>query len=107
MLVLAHSPCLAQSAQTPGVTEVAPGVRKVDGAQVPSTQISAAALKSAIEQDQTFKAIKKLFTVKGIESPGPAGTTTHMYKIVDTDTGEDKVVILFVKGKKIVDYLIT
>ena len=106
ILLLAPAPGLAQSSQPPGVTEIAPGVRKIDGAAVPSTQISATALEAAIAKDPTFKTIKKLFTVKGIDNPGPAGSTTYMYKIVDTDTGEDKVVILFVIGKKIVDHLI-
>lgn len=107
VLFLATTPGIAQPSETPGVTEIAPGVREIDGSKVPSTQISVAALKSAIAQDQSFKTISKLFKVKGIQNPGPAGTTTHMYKITDTDTGEEKVVILFVKSKKIVDYLVT
>lgn len=98
---------MAQADSIPGVTDVAPGVRQIDGQQVPATSISVEALKVAIEKDRSFSAVKRLMTVKGIASPGPAGTTTHMYKIRDPETKADAVAILFVKGDRIVDYLIT
>ena len=100
-------PLGAQPSSVPGVTEVAPGVRRIDGNQVPSTQISFAALKAAVEKDRSFSNIKRLFTVKGIDSPGPSGTTTYMYKVHDPDTDQDGVAILFVKDGKILNYMIT
>ena len=106
-LAIASGLTPAASAQdTPGVTEVAPGVRHIDGAKVESHQISVAALEQAIANEKLSNVFKML-KGKGIPSVGPAGTTTHMYKIHDTDTQEDKVVILFVLKKKIVDHLIT
>ena len=100
-------PAQAQEQSVPGVTEVAPGVRHIDGAKVPSTQIGFSALKAAIESDRSFSKIKKLFTVPGIASPGPSGTTTYMYKVHDPETGQDGVAILFVKSGQIVNYLVT
>ncbi len=100
-------PIGAQSSDVPGVTESAPGVRSIDGSKVPSTQISFSALKAAIEQDRSFSKIKHLFTVSGIDTPGPSGTTTYMYKIRDPETGQDGVGILFVKSGKILNYMIT
>jgi hypothetical protein len=100
-------PIEAQPSNTPGVTEVAPGVRQIDGSQVPSTQIGFSALKAAIESDRSFSKIKHLFTVAGIDSPGPSGTTTYMYKVHDPETGKDGVAILFVKDGKILNYMIT
>lgn len=97
----------AQSTNPPGVTEVAPGVREIDGGKVPSTQISVSALKAAIEKDRSFAATKRLFAVPGIASLGPAGTTTYMYKVHDTDTNVDMVAILFVKGGRVLNYLIS
>ena len=107
--VLASLPAQAQTQEqgVPGVTEVAPGVRQIDGAKVPSTQIGFSALKAAIENDRSYSKIKTLFTVPGIASPGPSGTTTYMYKIHDPETGQDGVAILFVKGGKIINYLVT
>jgi hypothetical protein len=107
LAVVSGDPARAQSAATPGVTEVAPGVREIDGAKVPTTQLTASRLKTAIETDKSFKNISKMFDVKGIASPGPSGTTTYMYKMHDAETGADVVVILFVKGNEIVDFLIT
>jgi hypothetical protein len=98
---------VAQDGNIPGVKDVAPGVRTIDGSKVPTTHLSAAALKAAIERDPSFQEVRKLFNVDGIASPGPAGTTTYMYKMHDPDTKDDLVVILFVKGKKIVDFLIS
>jgi hypothetical protein len=106
-VAVAGQPAVAEQDAVPAVTEVAPGVRQIDGKQVPATEISAAALKAAIEKDRSFSVIKKLMTVNGIASPGPAGTTTHMYKIRDPETKQDAVAILFVKGGKILDFLIT
>ncbi|MEP7223122.1 MAG: hypothetical protein ABI673_10720 [Novosphingobium sp.] len=100
-------PAAAQSDSTPGVTEVAPGVRQIDGANVPSTHVGFAALKAAIEKDQSFKAAKKLFSAAGIASPGPSGTTTYMYKIHDPETNADGVAILFVKDGRVVNFMIS
>ena len=97
----------AQPSSVPGVTESAPGVRHIDGKQVPATQIGFAALKAAIEKDRSFSTIKRLFTASGIDSPGPSGTTTYMYKVHDPDTSKDGVAILFVKDGRILDYMIT
>ena len=44
---------------------------------------------------------------EGITNPGPQGTITHMYKLRDTDDKQDKVLILFVKGGKVLDLLLT
>ena len=106
-VALFAQPIEAQSTDVPGVTEVAPGVRQIDGNKVPSTNISFSVLKAAIENDRSFSAIKKLFTVNGIASPGPSGTTTYMYKVHDPEIDKDGVAILFVKGGRILDYLIT
>lgn len=103
----ASQPVLAQSSNIPGVTEAAPGVQSIDGAKVPSTRLSVSALKAAIEGDRSYSKIKRLFTVAGIASPGPAGTTTYMFKVHDTDTDKDVVAILFVKGGSILNYMIS
>lgn len=111
LLIVAASifaqPIAAQSSNTPGVTQVTPGVQQIDGSQVPATKISVSALTAAIEKDRSFSAIKRLFTVEGITNPGPAGTTTYMYKIRDPETGQDAVAILFVKSGRIIDFMIT
>ena len=106
LVAAASQPVFAQSSGTPGVTEAAPGVQRIDGAKVPSTRLSVSALKAAIEGDRSYSKIKRLFTVAGIASPGPAGTTTYMFKVHDTDTEKDVVAILFVKGGSILNYLI-
>lgn len=98
---------MAQQPETPGVTEVAPGVREIDGAKVPSRSVDTAALETLIKESKSFSAAAKLLGGKGIVSPGPAGTTTHMYKITDQASGKAQVVVLFVRGKDIVDYLIS
>ena len=107
LATFAIHPAEAQPDRTPGMTEVAPGVRQIDGAKVPSTQISFAALKSAIEKDRSFKAVKKLFSVPGIDSPGPSGTTTYMYKVHDPDANADGVAILFVMDGRVVHFMIS
>jgi hypothetical protein len=100
------NPALAQESPPPGVTEVAPGVRHIDGKQVPATVISFAVLKAAIGKDHSFNAVRHLFTVGGIPAPGPAGTTTMMYKVRDPDSGKDAVAILFLRGDRIVEYMV-
>ena len=108
LLGLVSSPCLlAQQQGTPGVTEVAPGVTEIDGAKVASTDVAGARIAAAIAQDNRFKSVEKLFDVKGIKNPGPAGSTTHIYKIKDPDTKENLVVVLFVLDGLVVDHLVT
>ena len=108
LLVLLTSQGLrAQQQEIPGVTEVAPGVTEIDGAAVPSTDIAGARIAAAIAEDNRFKSVAKLFDVKGIKSPGPAGSTTHIYKIKDPDTKENIVVVLFVRDGLVLDYLVT
>jgi hypothetical protein len=97
----------AAYAQQAGVTEVAPGVREIDGAKVAALSISGTSVKAAVAADPKFSAIKKQLGGDGIASPGPSGTITHMYKLRDTDDGKDKVLILFVKGGKVLDLLLT
>lgn len=96
-----------QESETPGVTEVAPGVRQIDGAKVPSRSVDTAAVEALIKESKSFSAVAKVLGGKGIASPGPANTTTHMYKITDQASGKAQVVVLFVRGNAIVDYLIT
>lgn len=98
---------LAQQEETPGVTEVAPGVTEIDGAKVPSTDVTSARIEAAIAEDNRFKSVQKLFKVTGIKNPGPAGSTTHIYKIKDPDTKENLVVVLFVRDGLVLDYLVT
>ena len=105
-LVISHI-ALAQEEETPGVTQVAPGVTQIDGSKVPSTQVTEAKIEAAIAEDNRFKSVKKLFDVKGIKNPGPAGSTTYIYKIKDPDTDANMVVILFVRDKLVLDYLVT
>jgi len=95
------------AAQTPGVTEVAPGVREIDGAKVPSVSAETAALEAMINDKKSLRAVRKMLGGDGITSPGPQGTTVHMYKMHDKTTGKDQVVVLFVKGDAIVDHLIS
>lgn len=103
----ARSVCWAQEAATPGVSEPMPGVQVVDGAAVPALRFDAATLDAILKKEKSFPAAEKLLGGGGIVSPGPSGTTTHMYKILDTASGNQMVLILFVKGSKIVDYLLT
>ncbi|MEO1729160.1 MAG: hypothetical protein AAFR64_00315, partial [Pseudomonadota bacterium] len=56
---------LAQDEGTPGVTEISPGVRTIDGAKVPSTELTKSRIEAAIAEDNRFKSVKKLFDVKG------------------------------------------
>ena len=100
-------PCSAQTSETPGVTEVAPGVRKIDGSKVPSLRLDATGLEATIKERKSFSAAKKLLGGDGISNVGPGGSTVHMYKVHDTISGKNVVVVLFVKGDAIVDYLIT
>ena len=106
VFVVLALPAHAKGQNTPGVTEVAPGVRQIDGAKVPSLSISAADIAARIATDNRYKTMKKYLGSGGIDSTGPAGTTTYMYKVRDTDTDSDKVLILFVAKGKIVDHVI-
>ena len=106
-VILAAGSSAAQDAPTPGVTDVAPGVRVVDGAKVPSHSLDAATLEAAITAKKSLRAVRGLLGGDGITSQGPGGTVLHMYKVHDTVTAKDMVVILFVKGDEIVDHLIT
>ena len=94
-------------AQPAGVTEVAPGVRVIDGSKVAVLSLSGAAIRQAVADNPKFSAIKKMLGSEGITNPGPQGTITHMYKLRDTDDEQDKVLILFVKGGKVLDLLLT
>lgn len=98
---------IIQETETPGVTEVAPGVRRIEGAKVPTTSVDTVALEALIKETKSFGEVAKLLGGKGIASPGPANTTTHMFKISDQATGKAQVLVLFVRGNAIVDYLIS
>jgi len=99
-------PAAAQDAPTPGVTDVVPGVRVVDGAKVPSHSLDASALEATITAKKSLRAVRGQLGGDGITSVGPSGTTLHMYKVQDTVTGKEMVVVLFVKGDEIVEHLI-
>jgi hypothetical protein len=98
---------LAQQEETPGVTEVAPGVTEIDGAKVRSTDVASARIAVAITQDNRFRSVENLFKVKGNKNPGPAGSITHIYKIKDPDTKDNMVVVLFVRDGLVLDYVVT
>jgi hypothetical protein len=102
--VLSQSSVAQES--TPGVENVAPGVRVIHGDQVPSIGVDAAALEAMIKQKHSFDAAKDLLGGEGVDSVGPGGTTVHIYKAHDTVTAKNLVVILFVKDDAIVNYLI-
>ena len=104
--LLAAGSAAARGDPTPGVVDVAPGVRAIDGAKVPSVALDASALEAAITDRKSLRAVKKQLGGDGITSIGPANTTLHMYKAHDTVTGKDLVVVLFVKGDEIVDHMI-
>ena len=95
----------AQNVEGPGVTQIAPGVARIDGNSVPSQPIDAGELEAAIKATPSLRAIKRRLG-EGISYPGPEGSTTYMYKIHDTASDADRVVILFTKRDAIVDYLI-
>jgi hypothetical protein len=95
----------ASAEETPGVTQIAPGVQQVDGAKVPSQTVDMAALEALIKDKKSLRAVKGVLHGDGVTSVGPAGTTAHMYKVHDTASGKDLVLILFVDGDKIVDHL--
>ena len=95
----------AQTESTPGVQNVAPGVRVINGAEVPSAGVDTSALGAMIKEKHSFSAAKDLLGGGGIDSVGPGGTTTYIYKVHDTVSAKNFVVILFVKGDTIVDYL--
>jgi hypothetical protein len=96
---------MAQTDPTPGVKNIAPGVREINGAEVPSVGIDTGALEATIKETHSFAAAKALLGGEGIDSVGPGGTTTYMYKAHDTVTAHKFVIILFVKDGSIVDYL--
>jgi len=93
-------------AETPGVENVAPGVRVIHGDEVPSAGIDSGALEALIKEKHSFRAANKMLGDNGIDSVGPSGTTVHIYKAHDTATGKKLVVLLFVKEDAIVDYSI-
>jgi hypothetical protein len=103
--ILAGEPASAQSDPTPGVENVAPGVRVIHGNEVPSIGVDTSALEAMIKEKHSFGAAKELLGGDGIDSVGPAGSTVHIYKVHDTVTAKNFVVILFVKDDEIVDYL--
>jgi hypothetical protein len=105
--VIAAQSSAAQTNPTPGVETVAPGVQVVDGAKVPSLSLDAAALEATIKEKKSLRAVRKQLGGDGVTSIGPENTTVHMYKVHDTVTSQDLVVILFVKGDAIVDHLVT
>ena len=98
--------CAAQDAPTPGVENVAPGVRVIHGDEVPSVGIDAAALEAMIKEKHSFRDAKEMLGGGGIASVGPGGTTVHIYKAHDTATGRKLVVLLFVKDDTVVNDLI-
>ena len=97
----------AQSASSDGVTEIAPGVRQIDGSKVKALEVSVLAIAKQIETDNRYSEMKKFLKSGGIDAPGPSGTTTYMYKIHDTDTATDKVLILFVAKGRIVEHMVS
>jgi len=100
-------PGAEQASEVPGVTEIAPGVQRIDGSKVPSIRLDAPALEASLKEKKSFGAAKKLLGGNGIKSVGPGNSTVHMYKVHDVVSGKDLVVILFVKGDAILDYLIS
>jgi hypothetical protein len=104
--LLAMEAGAARAQPVPGVQDIAPGVRVVDGAKVPRLSLDATALQTAIKEKPSFRAVKKLLGGDGVTSPGGGGSTVHMYKLHDTVTGKDMVAILFVQGDRIVDHLL-
>ncbi|MEO8115199.1 MAG: hypothetical protein ABI655_12505 [Phenylobacterium sp.] len=82
-------------------------MRSIDGAKVPALRFEGASLEATLKEKKSFRDVKKLLGGAGIASVGPAGTTTHMYKVLDTATGKQMVLILFVRGDEIVDHLLT
>ena len=101
------APLHAQSSPPDGVTEVAPGVRHVDGSKVKALEVSVRAIAEQIASDNRYSTMKKFLKSGGIDAPGPSGTTTYMYKIHDIDTGTDKVLILFVDKGRIVEHMVS
>lgn len=100
------SVCQTQDTPTSGVVEVSPGVREIDGAKVPALRFDAASLEATLKEKKSFRDVKKLLGGAGIASVGPADTTTHMYKLLDTATHKQMVLILFVRGDEIVKHLL-
>lgn len=99
-------PAVAQSDSVPGVQNVAPGVRVINGAEVPSAGVDTAALEAMIKEKHSFRAAKDVLGNNGVDAPGPGGTTTYIYKVHDTVSAKNFVLILFVKGDTIVDDLL-
>lgn len=88
---------------TPGVSNPAPGVQVIDGAKVPSIKVDVAALQASIATDNKFAAARKQLGGDGIVNVGPGGSIVHMYKVEDMATNSNKVLLLFVKGGKILN----
>jgi len=101
--VIAGKPALAQ---TPGVVNIAPGVREIHGDQVPSQGIDRAALEAAFKDKKSYSDVRDLLGGDGIPAVGPGGSTVHIYKAHDTTTAAKLVVIVFVKDGEVVDHLI-
>ncbi len=63
-------------AQPAGVTEVAPGVRVIDGSKVAVLSLSGAVIRQAVADNPKFSAIEKMLGSEGITNPGPQGKIT-------------------------------
>jgi hypothetical protein len=94
------------AADSPGVTDVAPGVREIDGSKVPSVTIDSTALEATIKEKKSLRSVSGMLGGDGITNVGPGGSIVHIYKAHDTVANKDVVVILFVKDGEIVDHLI-
>jgi hypothetical protein len=109
MLVASAAVPICSSAEdkpTPGVVDVAPGVREVDGSKVPSQGIDVGALKAMLDAKKPYADVRDFLGGDGIATVGPAGSTVHLYKVHDTVTAANEIVILFVKDDAVVDHLV-
>ena len=96
----------ATAQNTPGVENVAPGVRVIHGDEVPSQGVDRAALEAAFNDKKSYSDMRDLLGGDGIATVGPGGSTVHIYKAHDTATAAKLVVIVFVKDGAVVNHII-
>jgi hypothetical protein len=82
------------------VTEVAPGVTRIDGSKAVAKPAKFAELEEKLKTAKKVSDLKKLIGKPQIVMPAGNGVESMMYVIGDKTTGQERVLILFVDKKK-------
>lgn len=99
--------CVTETMQEPGITTLAPGVVQIDGAKVRTGEVDLPALEALLATKGSMSDVVKMIGKAPMVSPAGGGTDSHMYKLDDATTQRKVLVIVFVKGGRVVDSLVT